>query len=592
MQKDTKIFKIRHSLAHILAAAVLQKYPETKISIGPVVENGFYYDMDFGDTKISDKDLKVFQKNMKKLAGQKIDFLEYEISKEEALEKFSENEYKKELIEEISQSNQKITIYKIFKKKEDGSEKIIFEDLCEGSHIENTSEISLDAFKLTKVAGAYWRGDEKNKMLTRIYGVAFENKEELEKYEEMLAEAEKRDHRKLGKELGLYTISPLVGAGLPLFTVKGTLIRDAIVDKISDLQKEHGWQKVTTPHITKKELYEISGHWEKFGDELFQVSGKGDSKFVMKPMNCPHHTQIFAAEPRTYKDLPIRFSENGVIYRDEQAGELLGLSRVRAITQDDGHAFVTPEQVKQEIKNIISIIKYFYNSLDMLKEGDYWVSLSLHDSQNPEKYMISEDGLFLEAEKILEEIAQEEKLPYKKIEGEAAFYGPKLDFQFKDALDREWQLGTVQLDFSMPKRFNLEYTDKNGEKKTPIMIHRAITGSLERFMSIMIEHTAGNFPFWLSPVQVKIITVGDFANKYAENIFKELKKDFRIEIDNSNDSFGKKIRKAKKEKVPYFIIIGQQDMDDNKLTLENRDTGESQKISLKEVQEIFGEKAK
>lgn len=586
-EEKTELFKIRHSLAHILAAGVIQKYRDVKITIGPAVDNGFYYDMDFGEDKINDKDLKVFQKNMKKLLSQNLDFSVYEISKEEALEKFAGNEYKTELINDIAKEGENITIYKTAKTKEDGTEKIIFEDLCEGPHVKNTSEISTDAFKLTKVAGAYWRGDEKNTMLTRIYGIAFETKEEMEEYENMIAEAEKRDHRKIGKELGLYTISPLVGAGLPLFTVKGTLIRDAIVDKIWDLQKKHGWQKVTTPHITRKELYETSGHWDKFGDELFKVKGKGETEFVMKPMNCPHHTQIFAAEPKTYKDLPLRFAENGVIYRDEQAGELLGLSRVRAITQDDGHAFVTPGQVKQEIKNIISIIKDFYTSLDMLNDGEYWVSLSLHDSENPEGYMIGDDGLFLEAERILEEIATEEKLPFKKIEGEAAFYGPKLDFQFKDALGREWQLGTVQLDFSMPKRFGLEYVDADGEKKTPIMIHRAIAGSLERFMSVMIEHTAGNFPFWLSPVQAKIIPVGDFANEYAESIYGELKNDFRMELDDTANGFGKKVRSAKKEKLPYFIIIGEKDMEDGKVTLESRDSGESQQLSLEEIKELF-----
>ncbi len=557
--------------------AVLDKYPEAKITIGPAVENGFYYDFDFGDEKISEADLKDFQKKMKKIISQNIDFVEKEVSKEEALEKFANNEYKKELIEEISQNGEKITFY------QSGD----FEDLCEGPHIENSSEIDTSAFKLTKIAGAYWRGDEKNKMLTRIYGVAFETSEELKAYEEMIREAEKRDHRKIGKELDLFTTSELVGAGLPMFTPKGTKIRDAITDKIWELQSALGWERVVSPHITKKELYETSGHWAKFGDELFKVKGKGETEFVMKPMNCPHHTQIFASSPKSYKDLPIRYAENGVVYRDEQAGELAGLSRVRSITQDDGHAFVTPEQVEQEIKNIVSIIKEFYTSLGMLEEGNYWVSLSLHDPKNPEKYLINEDGLFLEAEKILEKIAEDEKLPYKKMEGEAAFYGPKLDFQFKDALGREWQLGTVQLDFNMPKRFGLEYTDKGGEKKTPIMIHRAIAGSLERFMSVMIEHTAGNFPFWMSPVQVAVIPVGEFANDKAKEIFKEIKEaGFRVELYDENEGFGKRVRKAKKEKLPYFIIIGEKDMEAGKITLESRD-GNSEQLDIQEVLEIF-----
>ncbi len=577
MNNKEKIFKIRHSLAHILAMAILAKYPEAKITIGPVIENGFYYDIDFGENKIAENDLKDFQKKMKKIISQKLDFEKIEISKKEVLEKFKNNEYKTELINEIVENGENITLYKT------GD----FEDLCEGPHIENTSEISTDAFKLTKIAGAYWRGDEKNKMLTRIYGVAFETAEELKEYEERMREAEKRDHRKLGKELDLFTFSDLVGAGLPMFTPKGTKIREAIIEKIWNLQSALGWEKVVSPHITKKELYEKSGHWVKFAEELFKVSGKSKTDFVMKPMNCPHHTQIFASSPKSYKDLPIRYAENGVVYRDEQAGELAGLTRVRAITQDDGHAFVAPEQVEAEIKNIVSIIKNFYTSLGMLTEGNFWVSLSLHNPNQPEKYLIGEDGLFLEAEKILEKIAQDENLPYKKMEGEAAFYGPKLDFQFKDALGREWQLGTVQLDFNMPKRFGLEYTDKDGERKTPIMIHRAIAGSLERFMAVMIEHTAGAFPFWLAPVQVKIIPVGDFANDYAENIFNQLKKaGFRVELDNSNDGFGKKVRKAKKEKLPYFIIIGQKDIDENKITLESRE-GKSEQLNLEEVLEKF-----
>jgi len=578
MEKTDKIYKIRHSLAHILAMAVLDKYPEAKITIGPAVENGFYYDFDFGDEKISEADLKDFQKKMKKIISQKIDFVEKEVSKEEALEKFADNEYKKELIEEISQNGEKITFY------QSGD----FEDLCEGPHIENSSEIVTDAFKLTKIAGAYWRGDEKNKMLTRIYGVAFGTPEELKAYEEMIREAEKRDHRKIGKELDLFTFSDLVGSGLPMFTPKGTLFRDLVVERIQKIQDKFGWKKVTIPHITKSDLYKVSGHWDKYKDDLFHVKGKSDTEFVMKPMNCPHHTQIFASSPKSYKDLPIRYAETTMVYRDEQAGELLGLSRVRSITQDDGHAFITDEQIEEEIKNIVSIIKEFYTSLGMLKDGNYWVSVSVHDSKHPEKYLIAEDGLFLKAEEIMKKIAEDENLPYKVVEGEAAFYGPKLDFQFKDALGREWQLGTIQLDFSMPKRFGLEYTDKDGGKKTPVMIHRAIAGSLERFMSVMIEHTAGNFPFWMSPVQVAVIPVGEFANDKAGEIFEKIKEaGFRVELYDENEGFGKRVRKAKKEKLPYFIVIGEKDIETGKVTLENRDTGESKQMTVDEVIEKF-----
>ncbi len=579
---NNNIEKIRHSLAHIMASAVQKKFPDMKFGIGPTIDNGFYYDFD--EIDIKETDLSKIQKQMKKILKNKIEFEKEEISTDDAKQLLRDQPYKVELIKDLEKDGEKtVTIYK------SGD----FVDLCAGPHIKTTKEINIDSFKLTKIAGAYWKGNEKNKMLTRIYGVAFDTPEELKEYEEMMIEAQKRDHRKLGKELDLFTFSELVGSGLPMFTPKGTAIRKAIIVKIANIQRKLGWEKVTTPHITKKELYKTSGHWDKFGDELFKVTGKNDSEFVMKPMNCPHHTQIFASSPKSYKDLPIRYAENGIVYRDEQAGELMGLARVRHITQDDGHAFCTPEQVESEIKNIISIIKDFYTDLNMLKEGNYWVSLSVHDPKTPEKYMLGDDGLFVKAEKILEEIAIKEKVPFKKMKGEAAFYGPKLDFQFKDALGREWQLGTVQLDFSMPKRFGLEYTDKDGKKKTPIMIHRAVAGSLERFMAVMIEHTAGNFPFWLSPIQAKIIPVADTHKEYAEKIYNELKtQDFRVKLDDSKNSFGKKVREAKKQKLPYFIIIGDKDIEANKLTLESRDTEKSEQLSLEDLIDKFEEENK
>ncbi|MFC1721161.1 threonine--tRNA ligase [Patescibacteria group bacterium] len=582
MKKDDKLDDIRHSLAHLLAMAVLEKHPETKLAIGPTIENGFYYDFELPEgVSISLDALPKLTKQIKKLAQSKIDFVREDVSEDEARKLFADQPYKLELIDEITKEGGKLSVYR------SGD----FVDLCEGPHVENTSEINTDAFMLTTVAGAYWRGDEKNTQLTRVYGVAFETKEELEKYQEMIEEAKKRDHRKIGKEMGLFTFSDLVGAGLPLFTPKGTLIRHLITNKIWDLQNKFGWERVVIPHITKKELYETSGHWDKFGDELFKVKGKGDAEFVMKPMNCPHHTQIFAAQQHSYKDLPLRFAENGVVYRDEQAGELLGLSRVRAITQDDGHAFCTPQQVEDEIKNIVSIIKSFYTDLGMYEEGKFWVSLSVSDPEHPEKYMIEEDGLFLEAEKILEKIAKDEKLPYEKVEGEAAFYGPKLDFQFKDALGREWQLGTVQLDFSMPKRFGLEYTDKDGEKKTPIMIHRAIAGSLERFMAVMIEHFAGAFPTWLSPVQVKVLPIADAHKEYAEEVTQALKDaNIRVELDDSNEGLGKKIRNTKLEKVPYFLVIGDKEVEDKKIMVESRDNGQLGEKTVEEfVKDIIKE---
>ncbi|MBU1557878.1 threonine--tRNA ligase [Patescibacteria group bacterium] len=554
--------KLRHSLSHVLMQALENLYRAVP-GVGPAIEEGFYHDFD-SKIKITDKDFKKIKKEMKKIITRGFPIEKETMSIEEGMKLLKDKKYSYtlELAEGLKEQGEtEITFYR------QGD----FINMCKGPHLNSTDEINVDAFTLTKIAGAYWKNDENNTMLTRIYGVGFETKEELENYKEMIKEAEKRDHRKLGKELDLFTFSELVGSGLPLFTPKGTLIRDLIIEKIHGLQEDFGYQRVDIPHITKSDLYKTSGHWEKFGDELFKVKGQGDTEFVMKPMNCPHHTQIFASKQTSYRDLPVRYTEATKVYRDEQAGELIGLSRVRSITQDDGHVFCAPDQIEQEIKNIISIIRGFYKSLDMFKEGDYWVSLSVRDPQTPDKYL-GEEKLWNEAESILEKIAKDEKLPYKRIEGEAAFYGPKLDFMFKDALGRERQLATAQLDFIMPNRFKLEYTDKDGEKKTPVMIHRAIAGSLERFMAIMIEHFAGAFPFWLSPVQIKIIPIADVHREYAKEIFGELKKrNFRIELDNSDDSFGKKVRKAKTEKIPYFLVIGDKEVEEKKVTVESRD---------------------
>ncbi len=563
MEKD-QLYKIRHSLAHLLAIAVLEHVcPLTKIAIGPVIDDGFYYDFEFPEgVSVSQEDLKKIQKSIKKMIGRKIDFQKLSINEDEAKEIFKNQPYKLELIDEIIKKNKELSIYKT------GD----FTDLCEGPHISNTKELPADSFKITKLAGAYWRGDEKNKMLTRIYGVAFETKEELDQYLKMQEEAKKRDHRKLGKELDLFTFSDLIGAGLPLFTPKGTLMRDLITEKIQNIQKEFGYQKITIPHITKKDLYETSGHWEKFGDELFKVKGKQNTEFVMKPMNCPHHTQIFASQKRSYKELPIRYTESTMVYRDEQAGELLGLSRVRSITQDDGHAFCTIDQVKDEVKNITSVIRDFYTSLNMFEDGNYWVSLSVRDPKE-DKYLGDEKN-WEKAEQMLEEAAKSENLNYKKIEGEAAFYGPKLDFMFKDALGREWQLATIQLDFVMPERFKLEYTDKDGKQKTPVMIHRAIAGSLERFMAVLIEHFAGAFPVWLSPVQVKILSVSDPHKEYAKKIYEILKENnIRAELDSTDDSLGKRIRQGKIDKIPFMLVLGDEEIKTETVMVESRDEG-------------------
>lgn len=561
-----------------MAAAALKLYPDTKVTLGPAVDNGFYYDMDFSEP-INDADLKKIQKTMKKMANSWTTFEGKTVSPDEAREFFVGNEYKLELINEIESKGEDITLYT------SGD----FTDLCRGGHVENfKQDVAMDAFKLERVAGAYWRGDENNKMLTRIYGIAFDTKDELDEYIKNQEEAKKRDHRKIGKELGLFTFSEKVGPGLPLFTPKGTKIRNLVTEKITSIQSEFGFEQVCIPHITKSDLYKTSGHWDKYKDDLFHVKGKSDAEFVMKPMNCPHHTQIFDAEPRSYRDLPLRYAETTMVYRDEQAGELMGLSRVRSISQDDGHIFCTPEQIKDEVNNIVSIIKQFYTAMEMFNEGDYWVSLSVRDSTDLSKY-IGEDDLWNQAESILEDIARENNLNYKRVEGEAAFYGPKLDFQFRDAIGREWQLGTAQLDFVQPARFELEYTDSDGTKKTPVMIHRAIAGSLERFMSLAIEHFAGHFPLWLAPTQIAIIPIkSDIHGEYAQSVYEELTSaGARVELWNDDhDGFGKKVRKAKNAKLPYWIIIGDEEVSGNTLTIETKDGGEKGVSLEKYIEDI------
>lgn len=571
----TEIEKKRHSLAHLLAAAVLELYPDSQITLGPAIDNGFYYDIAF-QNPINDKDLSSIQKKMKKLSNSWKNFSSKIVSIDEAREFFKGNSYKLELINEIAEKGEDITLYS------SGN----FTDLCRGGHVDDFQSINMDAWKLDRIAGAYWRGDEKNQMITRIYGLAFDTKEELDDYLRIREAAKERDHRKIGKELGLFTFSELVGPGLPLFTPKGTKIRNLIVEKIQNIQEKYGYEQVTIPHITKSELYKTSGHWDKYKDDLFHVTGKSNTEFVMKPMNCPHHTQIFNAEARSYRDLPLRYAETTMVYRDEQAGELMGLSRVRSITQDDGHIFCTEDQIETEVNNIVSIIQEFYTSLGMFNEGDYWVSLSVRDTKKLDKY-IGDNHLWDKAESILEKIAINNKLHYKRVEGEAAFYGPKLDFQFKDALGREWQLGTAQLDFVQPNRFELSYIDEQGNKKTPVMIHRAIAGSLERFMSLVIEHFGGYFPLWLSPIQVAVIPVrSEFHNEYAQTIFQQLQENgIRVELWNDErEGFGKKIRKAKTQKMPYWIVIGDEEMNNKTITVESHKSQEKG-ISLEEFKE-------
>lgn len=562
----------RHSLAHLLAAAVLQLHPDAKVTLGPAIEHGFYYDIDFG-SQISDEELPKIEALMREMLPTWKSFEGKEVTPEEAQELFKGNEYKLELIKDIANRNEKITLYT------SGN----FTDLCRGGHVDDMSQIDPESFCLDKVAGAYWRGDEKRPMLTRIYGLAFETKEELVEFKSRREEAKERDHRKIGKELGLFTFSELVGAGLPLFTPKGAVLRNAIVEKVKKIQKKYKFKEVWIPHITKPELYMKSGHWDKFGDELFKVRGK-ESEFVMKPMNCPHHTQIYASEMRSYKDLPLRLVETTSVYRDEQSGELIGLGRVRSITQDDGHTFCTKEQIEEEVSIIVKVIREFYTLLGMFEEGKYWVSLSVRDPKEPEKFLGDHD-LWDIAENALADVAEKEGLSYKRVEGEAAFYGPKLDFMFKDALGRERQLGTAQLDFVMPTRFGLEYIDKDGSKQAPVMIHRAIAGSLERFLSVMIEHFAGKFPYWMSPVQIAVIPISEAQNDYVAKITETLEeKDIRIELlDDTKKSLGKKIQYVKEQKIPYWIVIGDEEVKNNQIKLESRDEGTIGSMSAEDL---------
>jgi len=570
-KKEEKLQNQRHTLAHLLAAAVgkIYKFDKIKLTLGPAVENGFYYDIDFGDEKVSDTDLKKIEDTMRKELPKWTTWEHKEISKEEAL-KFFKNEYKAELINEIADRGEKITTYTC------GG----FTDLCRGGHLEHpATEIDPLSFKLDRVAGAYWRGDEKNKMLTRIYGLAFETKAELDAYILQQEEARKRDHRKIGKELKLFTISDLVGAGLPLLQPKGMIIRKEIEDYLWDLHKNKGYERVWTPHLAKQGLYETSGHAAKFGNELFRVKG-GEEEFFMKPMNCPHHMQIFADNQFSYRDMPIRYFEPATVYRYEKAGQLSGLTRVRAITQDDGHLFCRVSQIGQEVSTIVGIIKSFYSTMNMM--DGYWVRLSVR-GDDMSKYLGS-DEVWNKAESALETAAKENKLNYKIGRDEAAFYGPKLDFMFKDAIGREWQLATIQCDFNLPERFQLKFTNEKGEEERPVVIHRAISGSLERFMGVMIEHYAGNFPLWLSPVQVKVIPVRENHNEYAKKVFDLLREDdIRAEFDDSDINLGTKVRDAKNNKIPYWIVIGDKEIEADKVTLESRDNGQLGQMSKEEL---------
>ena len=585
MKNQNQVEKMRHTLSHVLAAAVKELYPTTTFGVGPAIENGFYYDMNFGDVKINEKDLAKIEKKMRGIIQRKFKMERVEKTRNEALNwAISEKQpLKKELIEELPES-ETISFY-IMK---DNSGKEIFTDLCKGPHIEESKEIG--AFKLEKVAGAYWRGDEKREMLTRIYGVAFETQEELDTYLKRQEEAKARDHRKLGKELDLYTFSDLVGAGLPMFTPRGTLMRDLLANYSLSLRKRAGFSRVWTPHITKVDLYKTSGHYAKFGDELFMVHSQvNGEEFALKPMNCPHHTQIFASLPRTYKEMPVRYMEPTTDYRDEKSGELGGLSRVRSLTQDDSHVFCRTSQIKEEIKNLVSIVKEFYTEVGMDK-----LRARLSYRSDEDKYL-GDKKLWEMAQKQIKQAAIDNKLEFFEAEGEAAFYGPKIDFMAEDAIGREHQVATIQLDFVQPERFGLEFTNEKGEKERPVMIHHATLGSIERFMSVFIEHTAGWFPFWVAPEQVRILTVNDKVSQYVQKICSELDKvildkpikynELRYSVDDSDDSLGKKIRKAVAMKIPAILVVGEKDMEAGEVSIRLRDKEE--KVKLKGLAEYL-----
>ena len=558
--------KIRHSLAHVLASAVMEFYPKAKLAIGPSIENGFYYDIEL-PKDFTAEGLPKIEARMRELIKENQKFIGKKVTKLAAKKLFKSSPYKLEIIKELPGAT--VGTY------QNGE----FLDLCKGGHVENTKEIDVNAFKLTKIAGAYWRGDEKNKMLTRIYGVAFEREQQLKDYLKMQAEAEKRDHRILGEKFDLFTISDKVGKGLPLFTPKGTLLRELLNEYSQQLRMAKGWQKVWSPHITKNELYKISGHWDKFGDELFLVTSQETSdELVLKPMNCPHHQQIYASKPRSYKDLPIKYMETTTVYRDEKAGELLGLSRVRSITQDDSHTFCTPDQIGTIMEELIAVTQTLYGTLGMKLRA----RLSFRDPKNAKSYL-GEVSLWKKAEDILLSIAKKNNLDYFIAEGEAAFYGPKIDFMVMDALGREWQLATPQLDFVQPKRFGLTYTDDQGKDQTPVMIHFALLGSIERFLSVYIEHTAGAFPLWLSPVQIAIIPISEKHFDYAKKIAGSLTvAQVRFQTMNQNETLGKKIREAEMQKIPYLLIIGDKEIQANAVSVRERGKGDAGQMQLEE----------
>ncbi|AXT50179.1 threonine--tRNA ligase [Aquimarina sp. BL5] len=564
-----------HSSAHILAQALEELYPGVKLWVGPAIEKGFYYDVDLGDKVISEKDFKAIEDKMLEIARGKHDFAMRSISKSEALSYYQgKNEYKVELVEGL----------------EDGTisfcDHDTFTDLCRGGHIPNTGIVK--AAKIMSVAGAYHKGDENNKQLTRVYGITFPKQKELKEYLELLEEAKKRDHRKLGKELGFFTFSQKVGQGLPLWLPKGAALRERLEQFLKKAQKKAGYEMVVTPHIGQKELYVTSGHYAKYGEDSFQpISTPAEGEeFLLKPMNCPHHCEIYNSGPWSYRDLPKRYAEFGTVYRYEQSGELHGLTRVRGFTQDDAHIFCTPDQLDEEFKKVIDLVLYVFGSLGF---ENFTAQVSVRDLDNPEKY-IGDVENWEKAENAIINAAKDKGLNYVIETGEAAFYGPKLDFMVKDALGRSWQLGTIQVDYNLPERFDLQYKGSDNEMHRPVMIHRAPFGSLERFIAILLEHTAGNFPLWLMPEQVIVLSISEKYEKYAEKVLNLLENnEIRALADHRNETMGKKIREAEMKKIPYIVIVGEQEENDNTISVRKHGGEDIGAISIDKFAEIVTE---
>ena len=558
-----------HSSSHLMAEALEQLFPGIKFGIGPSIETGFYYDVDSGDRQLTESDLKQIEEKMLELAREKQTFVRREVSKEEAMATYTQkgDEYKCELISDLEDGT--ISFYT------NGT----FTDLCRGPHLADTSLIK--AVKLTSIAGAYWRGNENNKMLTRIYGVTFPQKKLLDEYLVMLEEAKKRDHRKVGKELELFAFSQRVGQGLPLWLPKGAMLRERLENFLKVLQKKHGYLPVITPHIGQKELYVTSGHYAKYGKDSFQPihTPQEGEEFLLKPMNCPHHCEIYKTKPRSYKDMPLRLAEFGTVYRYEQSGELHGLTRVRGFTQDDAHIFCRPDQLKEEFIKVIDIVLYIFRTLDF---KDYTAQISLRDPENREKYIGSDEN-WNKAEKAIIEAASEKGLNTVVELGEAAFYGPKLDFMVKDAIGRKWQLGTIQVDYNLPERFELEYVGADDKKHRPVMIHRAPFGSMERFVAVLIEHTGGKFPLWLTPEQAVILPISEKYNDYAKKVVEFLNNnDIRASIDDRNETIGKKIRENELKRVPFLLIVGEKEMDANMVSVRVQGEGDKGQMSAAE----------